>query len=73
MIANDKEAELGAIRAYNAGIDLAVKTGDEGTAEMLRKILQDEEGHEDWNEVQLDQIGQMGLENYLSMQTEAGG
>jgi bacterioferritin len=73
MIANDKEAELGAIRGYNAGIDLAAKTGDEGTAEMLRKILLDEEGHEDWNEEQLDQIGQMGLENYLSMQTEAGG
>lgn len=73
MVANDKEAELGAVHAYNAGVHVAVEIGDEASADLMRKILKDEEDHEDWNEVQQDQIGQMGLENYLSMQTNEGG
>lgn len=68
MIANDKEAELAAVVAYNAGIRVAVQEGDEGSAELMRKILQDEERHEDWNEAQEDQMRQMGVENYLSTQ-----
>jgi bacterioferritin len=73
MVANDKEAELGAVHAYNAGVRVAVEIGDEASADLMRKILKDEEDHEDWNEAQQDQIGQMGLENYLSMQTNEGG
>ncbi len=70
MIANDKEAELAAVAAYNAGIRVAVQEGDEGSAELMRRILQDEERHEDWNEAQEDQMRQMGVENYLSTQNE---
>ena len=68
MIAYDEAAELGAIRAYNAGIRLAHEVDDQGTVELLTKILKMEEDHLDWNEQQRDQIAQMGLENYLSMQ-----
>ena len=46
--------------------------GDNGTRDLLMKILKDEEDHEDWNEAQEDQIGQMGLENYLAMQIDGG-
>ncbi|MEW6567353.1 MAG: bacterioferritin [Chloroflexota bacterium] len=70
IIAHDKEAELAAVAAHNAGIRLAAQEGDEGSAELMRKILEDEERHEDWNEAQQDQMGQMGVENYLSTQTE---
>jgi bacterioferritin len=70
MVAYDEEAELGAIRAYNAGIRLAHEVDDQGTVDLLTKILKMEEGHVDWNERQRDQIAQMGLENYLSMQSE---
>lgn len=73
MVANDKEAELGAVHAYNAGVRVAVGIGDEASADLMRKILKDEEDHEDWNEAQQDQIGQMGLENYFPMQTNEGG
>ena len=68
MIAYDEAAELGAIRAYNAGIRLAHEVDDQGTVELLTKILKMEEDHLDWNEAQRDQMAQMGLENYLSMQ-----
>jgi len=69
MVAFDEEAELGAIRAYNPGIRLAHEVDDQGTVELLTKILKMEEDHVDWNERQRDQIGQMGLENYLTMQS----
>jgi bacterioferritin len=66
MISNDIKAELMAVKAYNEGIALASDAGDEGTADLLVKILGDEENHIDWGEKQQAQIKQMGLENYLS-------
>ncbi len=69
MVTYDEEAELGAIRAYNAGIRLAHEVDDQGTGELLTKILKMEEDHVDWNERQRDQIAQMGVENYLTMQS----
>jgi bacterioferritin len=69
QLANDLEAEYGAVKAYNDAIKLAVEIGDNGTREMLESILKDEEAHIDWIEAQLDQIKQMGLAPYLSEQT----
>jgi len=70
MIRNDNDAEVTAISAYNSGVRVAVEAGDEASADLMRKILHDEERHEDWGEAQLEQIQQMGVENYLSEQTE---
>ena len=70
IVSNDQEDELGAIRAYNSAIGLAHEVGDQATADLLLKILKMEEGHVDWAEIQRAQIEQMGLENYLSNQTE---
>jgi bacterioferritin len=69
MVTNDMQAELGAIKAYNAAIGLAHEVADQGTVDLLIKILNDEEKHEDWGEFQLTQVEQMGLENYLSIQS----
>jgi len=63
--ANDLKSEQGAIQAYNESINLAVQVGDNGTRELLEAILKDEEAHIDWLEAQLDQIKQMGIQNYL--------
>lgn len=68
QIRNDREAEVGAVKAYNDAIAQAVELGDNGTRELLESILKDEEAHLDWLEAQLDQIGQMGIQNYLAMQ-----
>ncbi|NTV35382.1 MAG: bacterioferritin [Anaerolineaceae bacterium] len=65
QLRSDHEAEVGAIKAYNEAIKLAVDLGDNGTREMLDSILKDEERHIDWIEAQLDQISQMGIQNYL--------
>jgi bacterioferritin len=42
-----------------------VEVGDNGSRELLESILTDEEEHLDWLEAQLEQISQMGLQNYL--------
>ncbi len=70
MLANDLGGEGGAITSYNDGIRLANEMKDAGTRELLEDILEDEERHTDWLEAQRDQIAQMGLAQYLSMQTE---
>jgi bacterioferritin len=67
---NDWDAENGAIKSYNEGIKLAVQLGDNGTRELLEAILKDEENHIDWIEAQLDQIKQMGVQNYLVEQID---
>ena len=67
---NDRASETGAIRAYNDAIRLAVKVGDNGTRELLDSILKDEEEHIDWLEAQLDQIKQIGIQNYLVEQID---
>lgn len=69
QLANDLDSEVGAVKAYNAAIKQANDAGDQGTSDMLKMILLDEESHIDWLEAQLDQIKQMGLATYLSSQT----
>ena len=65
MISNDNGDELDAIHAYNDAIKLAREVDDQGTVDLLTKILKMEEGHVDWAETQRTQIEQMGVENYL--------
>ncbi len=67
---NDWSSEEGAIKSYNDGIRLATEVGDNGTRELLESILKDEEEHIDWLEAQLDQIQQMGIQNYLVEQID---
>jgi len=62
---NDRTAELGAVKGYNEGVRLCTELGDNGSRALLESILADEEDHVDWIEGQLDQIEQMGLQNYL--------
>lgn len=66
--ANDLGFEQGAVKGYNEGIRLAVEVGDNGSRELFESILKDEENHVDFLEAQLDQIEQMGVQNYLAEQ-----
>lgn len=66
MVTADQDAETDAIKGYNETIAAAVAVGDNGTREMVAKILLDEERHVDWAETQRELIKQMGLQNYLA-------
>ena len=70
MIKNDNGDELDAVHKYNAAVQLGREVDDQGSVDLLTKILKMEEGHVDWAEIQRAQIEQMGLENYLVNQTE---
>ena len=65
QLTNDLAAEVGAIASYNTAIKACVAEGDNGSRELFESILKDEEAHLDWLEAQLDQINQMGIQNYL--------
>jgi bacterioferritin len=70
QLKNDLAAEVEAIKGYNDGIRLCLELGDNGTRELIDANLHDEEEHLDWLEAQLDQVAQMGLQNYLLAQAE---
>jgi len=69
MIGNEKDEEKGTLNAYNSAIILARKVKDQGSVEMLTRILKLEEKQVAWVEAQQTQIEQMSLEVYLSDQT----
>jgi len=71
IICNDNDDELETVHAYNEGIKLALEVKDQGSVDLLTKILKIEEGHVDWAEMQRAQIDQMGMENYLVNQTDS--
>jgi len=68
QIENDLALELDAIPRLNRGIELCVQAGDNGTRELLVKILTDEEHHVDFLEAQLHIIKEAGYDNYLAQQ-----
>ena len=70
QLAHDHEAEAGAVANYNAAIQKVSELGDHGTRDLLTTILVEEEAHIDWLEAQKDQIAQMGIQLYLSLQVK---
>ena len=70
---NDLQLELEAVPRLNNGIALCTEVGDNGSRELLVKILTDEEHHVDWLEAQLHVVSEIGIENYLAQQIEGEG
>ena len=66
--ANDLAAEMTAVAGYNSAIKLATNLGDNATKEILEGILKDEDGHVNELEEKLDQIKQIGIQNFLAIQ-----
>ena len=69
MFKNDLALEHHAVTHYNIVMNLAAELGDNGTRDLVLMFLKDEEGHVDFLETQLAMIDQMGLQNYLLLQS----
>jgi bacterioferritin len=68
QLKKDLASEVTAVKAYNEDIAFAAEVKDNGTKELLDSILIDEEQHVDTLEAHLDQISQMGIQNFLADQ-----
>lgn len=60
--------ETDAIRMYNASVKVCEAKGDAGSRELFEHMIEDEEKHANFLEAQFQQIGEMGIENYLAQQ-----
>jgi len=65
---HDLVAEMLAVKNYNKAIKVAMDAGDNVTKELLETILKDEDSHVDQIEEKMDQIKQMGIQNFLALQ-----
>lgn len=68
QLENDLALEKSAVADYNDSVATSRKAGDNGSADLLEEILEDEEEHVDFLETQLALIQELGLQNYLSQQ-----
>lgn len=62
------ELERGAVDFLRGAIEHCAREGDYTTRAMFEETIQDEERHVDFFETQLETIGLVGLEQYLSQQ-----
>ena len=68
QLESDLKLEIGAVAMYNRAIQVCREEGDNASRELFERLLKDEEGHVDWLEAQVYQIGEIGYERYLSQQ-----
>ncbi|HET7708353.1 MAG TPA: bacterioferritin [Sphingomicrobium sp.] len=66
----DMEAELQGAKLYRDLVAHAETVRDFVTRDLAREILADEEKHIDFIETQFELIKQMGLQNYVQLQSE---
>jgi len=67
----DLALEHEAIPLLRDGIEHCEKVRDYVSRDLLQKILTNEEEHVDWLETQQELIKQMGIQNYVQLQSEA--
>ena len=72
QIQNDLQLEYEALARLNKGVKTCMEANDNGSRELIVKILQDEEHHVDYLEAQLHAIQEIGIENYLAQQLGVG-
>ena len=66
----DLEAEYEAVEMYKNGVAFCEKAKDYVSRDLFAAVLSDEESHVDFVETQLELIGQMGLQNYVQLQSK---
>ncbi len=68
ILRNDLAFESQTIPRLNAGIKLCRDLADNGSEDLLTRILVDSENHVDWLESQVELVKQVGEQNYLAQQ-----
>jgi bacterioferritin len=68
ILTADLALEMQSVPRLNKGIQLCRDVGDNGSEDLLTRILVDSEGHVDWLESQLELVRQTGEQNYLAQQ-----
>lgn len=68
ILKSDLAFETGTIPRLNAAIALCREAGDNGSEELLMRILVDSESHVDWLERQVGLVTQVGEPHYLAQQ-----
>lgn len=67
------QVEKEAIERLNNGVALCVTKGDNGSRQLLERILAGEEEHADWLEAQLNLVEELGVSLYLAQQVGDSG
>ena len=68
----DLDLEHHAIQMLNDGIETCRTAGDNGSRELLERILLAEENHTNWLETQLELLKTLGEKHYLAHQMQEG-
>ena len=71
MIACDLKIEQTAHVDLKEAIAYCEQVQDYGSRQLFRSILDSEEEHIDWLETQQELIAQMGIQNYIQLQSSA--
>lgn len=67
----DLKLEIDGVKTYREAVAYAEKVKDYVSRDLFAKILADEEGHVDYLETQLEMIKNMGLQNYIQLNSES--
>lgn len=73
MLEQQLAMEAGAVALYNRAVGFAESAGDNGSRDLLTRILKDEERHHDFLDTQLQLMRSVGVENYLARQIPEDG
>jgi bacterioferritin len=68
ILQSDLSLERASVPRLNQGVRLCREVGDNGSEDLLMRILVDSESHVDWLESQVAIIKQVGEQNYLAQQ-----
>ena len=69
----DLAAEHEAVAMYRNGVAECEAIKDYVSRDLFAEVLEDEEKHVDFLETQFELIRQMGLQNYIQLQSESAG
>jgi len=67
----DLKIELEGVKAYKEAVAYCESVQDYVSRDLFIRILSDEEGHVDYLETQLQMIEDMGVQNYIQLNSES--